>query len=290
MAVRVVLDTGPVRNIIEDDPRQIDLEGLRRAKPGVKTSIGGPALAELAEQLIDGAIRPPLWVANVGRFDAVLDEEWPFLPSGRQLTAFTGVARAAADIDLAEESRLLQAWWQVFRQARSAADLLTGLPFTFAGGRQGRVAVDEPALRATLAGNRDGWIGYVRSFGGRTGADASRLAILNEVVRRHGEEGADAADHRERLMPVFEMIAILVEASLQTRMPPYNPESRRRRGDTFDINLLYVLAHPEAVVVTADGPFAERLRQTGLLQAGRVILIEELTDRLRAGTLESLVA
>jgi hypothetical protein len=101
MTVRVVLDTGPVRNVIEGDPRQIDLERLRRAKPGVRTSIGGPVLAELAEQLIDGAIRAPLWIANVGRYDGVLDEEWPFLPSGRQLTAFTSVARA----DACERSR-----------------------------------------------------------------------------------------------------------------------------------------------------------------------------------------
>jgi hypothetical protein len=287
MAVRIVLDTGPVRNVIEGDPRQIDLEALRRARPSVRTSIAGPALAELAEQLIDGAIRLPLWIANVGQYDGVLDDEWPFLPSGRQLTAFTGVAQTGTDINLAEESRLLQTWWRLFRQLRSTADLMAGLPFTFANGQQSVVAVDEPRLRQTIAETRNGWIGYVQSFSGRSGIDASRQAILNEIIRRHGQEDGDATDQQQRLMPVFNMIAILVESSLRSRTP-YNPELRRRRGDTFDITLLYVLAHPEALIVTADGPFIERLRQTRLPDAARVLSIEELNERLQGGTLDEV--
>ena len=148
--------------------------------------------------------------------------------------------------------------------------------------------LDVSRLRHTVATERSDWVGYVRSFAAEFGERPNRAEVLRAIVRRHGNEVGDATDHHLRLMPVFEMIATLVHSSLRTR-DGYDPTTERRQGDTFDINLLYVLSHPETVVVTTDGPFVRRLAQTNATQRDRVLDIEQFNEHLRNATLGTII-
>ncbi len=282
----VVMDTGAVRNIIEGDSRRVDLAALRD-DPEIHVAIAGSAFAELVNQLVSGQMSFEAWANNISQFDGVLDNDLPFFPAGRQLAAFSGVQQNDTNLD--EEHRLAQEFWQLLRSAQSPEDLLTNDSEVEIEGQSVPVRVDSSRLAATVQRERSNWIDYVESFASELDENASRADVLQAVISRHGSEPSDSPDHLDRLSPVFEMIATLVHSSLRRR-GGYNPTSERRQGDTFDINLLYVLGHQEAVIVTTDRPFVSRLSQTGVSRSNRVMNIEQCNDHLRNGTLTSIIS
>ena len=84
------------------------------------------------------------------------------------------------------------------------------------------------------------------------------------------------------------MIAHLLKQGTAAKTP-YNPRSPKRRGDAFDLMLLFYVPLP-AVVVTADTKFVNGLRQSGAKRAGQVLTVAELHDELRSGTLTDRIA
>jgi hypothetical protein len=103
-----------------------------------------------------------------------------------------------------------------------------------------------------------------------------------------GSAPGDVPDLGEKLDGAAKMIARFVAMSL-ARREPYNPETESRRGDAFDLNLLFYLPLP-AFIVTGDKRFVRGLRATNSPQARQVLTIEEFNDHLRNGTFASLVA
>ena len=73
-----------------------------------------------------------------------------------------------------------------------------------------------------------------------------------------GTQPGDPPDLGDKLDSVSRMIARLVCESLKTK-DAYNPDAERRRGDAFDISLLFYTSLP-SVVCTTDQKLVNRLR------------------------------
>jgi hypothetical protein len=72
-------------------------------------------------------------------------------------------------------------------------------------------------------------------------------------------------------------------------VPSYNPLSDKRRGDAFDLDLLYYIPLP-AIIVTGDKRFARGLKQTDAPHGRQVLTIEEFNRHLAENSLVSLVS
>jgi hypothetical protein len=104
-----------------------------------------------------------------------------------------------------------------------------------------------------------------------------------------GNDPLDAPGIAEKLDAASRMIARFVARSLPSKMPSYNPQTEKRRGDTFDLNLLFYVPLP-AVIVTGDTRFVRGLRETDASHARQVLTIDEFNTNLREGSLAFLIS
>jgi len=102
-----------------------------------------------------------------------------------------------------------------------------------------------------------------------------------------GTQPGDPPDLGDKLDSVSRMIARLVCESLKTK-DAYNPDAERRRGDAFDISLLFYTSLP-SVVCTTDQKLVNRLRGTGSLHSCQVVSVDECNQLVRDGSLGTLV-
>jgi hypothetical protein len=291
MFVRVVLDTCTVRNHIHSHVPSIDLPLVRRKQDQVRLSLSASAFVELTAQLTEGRIPYADWQARVSALDAALDPRWPCLPNGKQLAWLAGT-QVAEPIDVENESRHMRAYWHHLLTIAPHEIGRAAVRFQLSDRSWKEIRLNKDTLDRTIKQERKDWIDYVKKMQDELpeqGLGAkSEDKILDLMRTNFGTNPLDAPGIADKLDGVSRMIARFVSLSLAKR-EPYNPQSEGRRGDTFDLNLLFYLPLP-SVIVSGDKRFVRGLRGTDAPQARQVILIEEFNAHLAAGTLPSLVS
>lgn len=291
MLVRIVLDTCAIRNILHNDSSQLDFEAIKSSNEQLRFSVAGGAGVELLEQLVSGQIKWSDWAENIKKITKILDGRWPLLPTGRQLTALAGT-QTDITIDIENERRYLNACWNLQVRSKSTSDLQKGGYYEKSNGERIILKLTLDNLSNVLDKERQSWIDYIQNIQelvqdrGITTTD--QKSILNILKSTSGNYPGDPPDYGDRLDSVMHMISNLVSQSLK-ESDPYNPEKGRRRGDTFDISLLYYVPLP-SVVCTADKKFVNRLRNSNPLHSKQVVSIDELNQHIIHNSVGNLVS
>ncbi len=291
MFVRVVLDTCTVRNHIHSHSPAIDLVLIHQKRNQVRLSLSASAFVEVTAQVTEGRILYADWETRVPAFHAVLDPRWPCLPSGKQLAWLAGT-QVAEPINVEDESRHMRAYWHHLLTVAPQEIGRAKVRYRLSDGSWREIRLHFDNLEQAIKEQRKDWIDYLRKMQGELpehGLGArSEDAILTLMRSNFGTDPLDAPGVAEKLDAVSRMIARFVAMSLAKR-EPYNPESEGRRGDTFDLNLLFYLPLP-AVIVSGDKRFVRGLRGTGAPHARQVLMIDEFNAHLANDTLGSLVS
>ncbi len=292
MFVRIVLDTCTVRNHTDGCFPQLDLNLVRRKRDLVRISLSASAFVELAAQLADGRLSFARWQKYIAPINAILDQRWPCLPNGKQLGWLAGTQVVEPIENLEDESRYMRACWHHLLGVSPGQIGRCQVVYRVSDGALRSIRLDAQTLREIIATQRQEWIDFIRRMQtdlpsrGITGADEE---TIREVMRSDfGSDPSDAPGVAEKLDVVCRMIASFVACSLRAKTA-YNPESEKRRGDTFDLNLLFYVPLP-AVIVTGDGRFVRALKQTDAPHARQVLTIDEFNTGLDNGTLAALVS
>jgi hypothetical protein len=293
MLIRVILDTCTVRNHVHKTGPRLNLQAIRAYPDQLRLSLPGSTFAELLEQLCDneGGIAFPDWQNAVPDLDSILDKRWPFLPSGKQLSALTGL-QTDLTLDVAFERSYMQACWQLLKSATNVADFQRGLVFQGPDSQRCEIKLDPKTLETVNAGERQSWIDHIEKMQKllsslRVGTNDEEK-VYNMMRSNQGTQPLDPPGMAEKLDSVNRMIAKLVALSLQ-RKAAYNPKTEKRRGDAFDISLLFYVPLP-AVICTADQKLVRRLRDTGASHSQQVVNVDEFNQHVVNGTLSSLVS
>jgi len=290
MIVRVVLDTCIARKHLQGDGTTIDGTALTTSREQPRLSLAGTAGAELLEQLIDNRLPFAEWANRVRTFDELLDPRWPILPTGRQLSAIAGT-QTDLSVDLEEERHHLSACWRLMRDARCVEDLQRAMPVGVRDGQLIGVRLDRERLKRVMDSERQSWIAYIERMNQSLVSEgigpSDRRRLISLMRSTQGTGPGDPPDLARRLDAVTRMLADFVVMSLGRE--PYNPRIERRRGDTFDLSLLYYVPLP-AIVCTADGSFLNRLRASGAEHSGQVVSVEEFNELVVANRLTDVVA
>lgn len=277
MITRILLDTCTVRHLIHGDPHAIDLAAVSPRLWKYRISIADPAIAELLEQRMERKITGAEWESRISVLDQLLDRKWPIFPGGDELAALAGLQTDIA-IDRATCQRKYNSLWRLLREHPSLEAL--------------KRKIDLEKLKCKIQTDRDEWIpifSQIQSAANQTpdkyGTLASKKQLLLEMF---GHVTTDPNNLNAKLDSVFSLMAHFMHISTQGRSR-YNPKTEKRRGDVFDWSLLFALPLP-CVIVTADGPFRNTLRQTNSRDAGQVISVHEFNEHSKHDTLESLIA
>ena len=291
MLVRILLDTCTIRNHLHTVGKQLDISAIRCSTEQLRFSLPGGVGVELLEQLTEGRVSWSEWENGMPVIDSILDQRWPLLPTGRQLAAIAGT-QTDIDIDIEAERRHLRAVWRLQRHSKNTADLERGGWYEGADGQRYAIKLELPKLHSTATAEREAWKNYIHHIqtllpllGVPQPSEADILALMK---MNQGKYPGDPPDLGDKLDSVGRMIARLVSQSLKTKSP-YNPDTEKRRGDAFDISLLFYVPLP-SVICTADEKFVNRLRNTGAPHSRQVVSIEEFNDVVRHGDVGSLVS
>jgi len=291
MLVRILLDTCTIRNHLHAIGKQLDFGAIRSSTEQLRFSLPGGAGVELLEQLTESRVSWQEWTKGIPAIDSILDQRWPLLPTGRQLAAIAGT-QTDVSIDIEAERRQLRAVWRLQRHSKSTADLQRGGWYEGADGKRYAIKLELPKLQAAGTSERDSWKGYIRhiqtllpSLGVNQASEAEILALMK---MNQGTYPGDSPDLGDKLDSVARMIARLVSQALKKK-DPYNPDTEKRRGDAFDISLLFYVPLP-SVICTADEKFVNRLRDTGAPHARQVVSVEEFNELVRSGGVGPLVS
>lgn len=290
MLVRILLDTCTVRNHLHGLRGQLDFKAINSSSEELRFSLPGGTGAELIEQLTKGRITWSEWINGIPAIESILDQRWPLLPTGRQLAA---IAETQTDIaiNIEDERRHLGAVWRQLRHAKSTSDLQCIERYEGADRRQYGVTLDLSRPYKVCKAERNKWIHYihhiqslVKSSGLRNPSESEIVSLMKKDL---GTQPGDLPDLGDKLDSVSRMIARLVCESLKTK-DAYNPDAERRRGDAFDISLLFYTSLP-SVVCTTDQKLVNRLRGTGSLHSCQVVSVDECNQLVRDGSLGTLV-
>ena len=290
MLVRILLDTCTLRNHLHTIGKQLDFGAIHSNTEQLRFSVPGGAGVELLEQLTEGRLSWAEWTKGIPTIDSILDQRWPLLPTGRQLAAIAGTQTDIA-IDIEAERRHLRAVWGLQRYAKSTADLQRGGWYEGADGKRYAIKLELPKLQAAGTAERDSWRDYIHHIQALLPclgvAGATEGDILAMMKMNQGTYPGDPPDLGDRLDSVARMIARLVSQSLKKK-DAYNPDTEKRRGDAFDISLLFYVPLP-SVICTADEKFVNRLHDTGAPHARQVVSVNEFNDLVRRGCVGTLV-
>lgn len=290
MLVRILLDTCTIRNHLHAIGKQLDIDAIRSSTEQLRFSLPGGAGVELLEQLTEGRVSWDEWKNGIPRVDSILDQRWPLLPTGRQLAAIAGTQTDIV-IDIEAERRHLRAVWRLQRHSKCTADLQRGGWYEGADGQKYGIKLEIPKLQTAGSAQRESWKNYIHhiqtllpSLGVSKVSEADILALMK---MNQGTYPGDPPDLGDKLDSVARMIARLVAQALKTK-DPYNPDTEKRRGNAFDISLLFYVPLP-SVICTADEKFVNRLRDTGAPHARQVVSVDEFNQCVREGSVGSLV-
>ena len=146
-------------------------------------------------------------------------------------------------------------------------------------------------IKNTLDKDRESWIDFIVEMQRHQGDGKADLRTLPKIEAylssNLGSMPTDIPDLAARLNAVIRLQAHFVHMAIN----PYHLralQTLKRRGDLFDWALLFALPLP-VVIVTSDGPFINRLRQTKAPDALQIVSVEEFNEHMRKDTLESLI-
>jgi len=290
MLVRILLDTCTVRNHLHAIGKQLDFNAIRSSHEQLRFSLPGGTGVELLEQLTEGRISWSEWTKGIPAIDSILDQRWPLLPTGRQLAALAGTQTDIV-IDIEAERRHLQAVWRLQRHSNNTPDLQRGGWYEGTDGKRYGIKLELSKLQMVSTTERDSWKNYIRhiqallpSLGMKRGTEADILSLMK---MNQGTYPGDPPDLGDKLDSVARMIARLVSQALKTK-DAYNPDTDKRRGDAFDLSLLFYVPLP-SVICTADEKFVNRLRDTGAPHSCQVVSVDEFNQCVKNGTVGTLV-
>ena len=293
MFVRVVLDTCTVRNHTDNCQPQLDLHLIHEKSDLVRLSLSASAFVELTAQLADGRLSFARWKESSPPINAVLDQRWPCLPNGKQLAWLAGTQIVEPIENIEDESRHMRACWHHLLDVAPEEIGRSQVAYRVSDGTLRGIRLDTRALKDSIAGQRQEWIDYIRRMQaelpshGFTAKDEDDIHKI--MLSNFGSDPSDAPGVAMKLDAASRMIARFVARSLPSKLAAYNPESEKRRGDTFDLNLLFYVPLP-AVIVTGDARFVRGLRETDTPHGRQVVTIEEFNMHLGSGTLGDLVS
>lgn len=292
MLIRIVLDTCTVRNHLHDTGQRFDRQAIAESTEQLRFSVAGGAGFELMEQLIEERLPWSVWNGKISTFTPLLDDRWPLLPTGSQLAAIAGT-QTGLSIDIENERRHLRACWRLQTIASCPDDLTSrGGWYERADGQKMSVKLNLSDLKSTGTKERKFWIDYIAhiqtlapKLGFMTLDEKSILAMLKSNPNAYP---SDPPDFGDKMDAVSRMIARLVSQALKAKSP-YNPQSDKRRGDAFDLSLLFYVPLP-SVICTADVKFVNRLRDTKSPHSQQVVSVDELNDLIRDNNVSQLVS
>ena len=145
----------------------------------------------------------------------------------------------------------MQACWKHLREADSEVRL-TRWPYVFkapSGELKGNF-LEKATCRTLMKEQRSGWFDYIRQMQDRlpkvSGNDVGKYedAIFDLMKADFGSDPDDAPEVANKLDAVIRMLAKFVSLAIKKR-DAYNPEGSGRRGDVFDVDLLFALPLPD---------------------------------------------
>lgn len=275
--MRLVLDTGCVRNLIHSSEPLADFEQLR-ANETINVSIAEPAFAELICAVQQGRVGWEDWRTALATLAQTLDTELPVLPGRQQLCemAINQVPpNAVAHI---------QNGWTHLVEAEQQSHLSRRRTYTAADGEDYEIIADLPAAQIIRQEVHQDWICIIH----RLQRILRPMNPSDNEIESIVSQGFDVPEGltADRLDAAVRFLTRFVRLALQNR-PPYNPIANANDG--FDFELLYSLCLEDAVLCTTDGRFCNIVRATGSHQATRLIDVSSLNAHLSSGTLAELL-
>lgn len=290
MITRILLDTCTVRSHIHGTTPLLDLEAIKAWRHKYRVSLADSTMAELLSQLVEERLPMSLWTSRVGDFDHVLDQQWPVFPGGCELASIAETS-AVHGHNLRDSKLYYQAGWRLLRTAQNIRDLQQGITYSDSSSKQFAIRADAKHIASTMRNARNEWIDYISRMKTQLASQRTGRKNVETIVGLMksdlGSRPDDPPDLAEKLDGLTRMIAQFVDMALHSASP-YNPKAERRRGDVFDLSLLFSLPLP-AVICTGDGSFVNRLRATGARQSAQVVTIDEFNSHARLDTLESIL-
>ncbi|MBV9421208.1 MAG: hypothetical protein JO348_15680, partial [Alphaproteobacteria bacterium] len=229
------------------------------------------------------------WEAQVPVLQGILDPRWPYLPNGKELAWFAGTQIVYPVEDPENLSRQMRAYWHHLQTVKPDEIEKAIVVFRASNGSLQQIRMNVKKLYEALASERQRWIDYIDKMKTLLPKDqANEATILKMMQQNFGNEPFNSPGIAEKLDAVSRLIARFVFMAVAGKLP-YDPTTRKRRGDAFDINLLFYVPLP-AVIVTNDNPLVENLKMTKAPTARQLLTIEEFNGHLQDGTLAGLVS
>jgi hypothetical protein len=289
--IRILLDTCAARNFLHQNGTKLDANAIGPRLWKYRISLADPCVAELTRQLVERRLKFSEWSGRIHALDKLLDPRWPFFVGGRDLGAVAGLQTDLTFDPIARQLEI-QTLWRWMRDSADEAHYLAGTKYVDASGVAKELKPNPAHISSTLDAERQTWIDYVNEMKQNQKADPavfSTLAKTKAVIRSGlGAAPTDPPDLADRLDGIVSVQAELIFTSY-AHTPGYNPASQKRRGDLFDLALLFALPLP-AVIVTADNPFLDRVRRAASPDSKQLISVDDFNQHALNDTLESLIA
>ncbi len=281
---RIILDTAPVRAYVARDQGADILDVLVRYPIRVSVALADNAASELQVALIDRRIKWWQWKASRSGLKAIVDPKSPIFPDREEVELLRPVVSEFDTDNYTNLNDWMRGTWKNLLRSRSVRDLEKGKVFKDSDGGISRVRSNSREfLVERMEEKRASWIKRITDARDTYRNDMSQETIaenLFEALRLlHPNE-----QHLElRYNAYVRAIARFVHLS-QREKSPYRPEGKKRRGDSFDMDLLLALSRP-SIVCTLDKRLREHLKAARSIQTSQVLTPQELVERLEMGVL-----
>jgi len=276
--MRLVLDTGCIRNLIHRSEPQIDFELLVSAGSSIASSIAEPALVELLTSIHEQRVVWDEWRVAASSLDRILDADLPFLPGRRQL------AELVTEQLSNDEIQHIRAGWRHIVESETAEQLRCVSSYLDSSGNERHLRADLDTAQEIRTRIHQDWIDFIRHMQEILGGQQMPNPRIEAIVRQGFEPISgvplDSVDAAVRFLARFVVLSV-------NGREPYNPESNP--SDSLDFELLYALALPQSVICTTDQRLMNITGATGSPQASRIIGVPDLNRRLGEGSLTELV-
>jgi hypothetical protein len=228
------------------------------------------------------------WGSRVQLLDRILDSSSPVFPDDLEFQRIATGPKTSKRLQLsrAEHGREI---WKLLREARKPRDLERGQQFMGSDGVEYRIESSRTLAERLTEEHRAGWIQMIESVQSKIVGyhpTQEHIAELHFVDLFGGQ--ADEALLRKRhdgyIRGLSRFLALALDPSNR-----YKPASNKRRGDSFDVELLTALAAP-ALVCTLDSRLRQHMVQSGSSQATRIVTPAELLTGVGQGTLAARIA
>jgi hypothetical protein len=285
MRFRVLFDTTVVRGVIHRDSAATPLEKLYPYRETLSMAVADNSVAELALALYDARLDWNEWAARIHLVDRLLDRTSPIFPNDRELEHISigSVAERGTALPRHEHSVAI---WDLLRRAQSPDDLIRGPSFTGSDGVEYRIESSKELVTQLVAAHRDRWRNTIDELQKQIIDHHPTQDYVAEVQFKALFGGhPNEAMLRERYDGYVRTISRFFALALQQRSP-YDPNTEKRRGDSFDIALVMALGLP-ALICTLDDRLRTHVKETGSAQVSQVLTPHELFEGAEQGNLST---